>query len=62
MVHFLRRSQTAHRNQLPGKEAVCKTLIKVYPILAWSDDMMEHYLQRNAIAIDSDCYDPTKGE
>ena len=58
----LRKSQTSHRNQLAERETVSATLTKVYPLLEWNDNLMEHYLSQNGIAKGPECYDPTKGD
>lgn len=58
----LRRSQTSHRNNLTHREVISPDLTKIYPLLDWTDDMMDRYLKEHGIAKGPECYDPTKGE
>ncbi len=58
----LRREQTAYRaglsyfNQTPGG------LLKVTPLLDWTETDMAAYLDRHELPSEPDYYDPTKGE
>lgn len=58
----LRRCQTAHRSKLRQTDVISAQLTKIYPLLDWSDDMMDRYLKEHGIAKGPHCYDPTKGE
>lgn len=57
----LRRFQTKHRSELPGREVIEPGLVKSYPMLEWSADCVDYYRQKHALPLGPDVFDPTKG-
>jgi len=58
----VKRYQSAHRDSLPVFKQTDNSLLKVSPMLNWSESDVEHYRQFFALPKGPSCYDPTKGE
>lgn len=56
----LRRSQTEHRSTHNHFNVSPANIVKVCPLLHWSDDDMEAYLDRHGLPGGHDYHDPTK--
>lgn len=58
----IRREQTDHRNKQPPFSETSDGVLKVAPLLNWTDDDMEHYLSEQRLPVETDYHDPTKGQ
>lgn len=58
----VRREQTAHRRTLEPFAEGPGGILKVSPLLEWTEGQMRRYARGRSLPIGPDCYDPTKGE
>ena len=58
----VKRYQTAHRDTLSVFNEAKYSLLKVSPMLNWSEGQVERFLHENKLVVGPSCYDPTKGE
>lgn len=61
-ITSVRRDQTAHRRSLRTFDEGMPGVVKVSPLLDWSEADMQRYADTHALSIGPECYDPTKGE
>ena len=58
----LRREGSAHRAALETFSNGAPGVVKVAPLLDWSEADVLRYASEHELPIGPDCYDPTKGE
>ena len=61
-ISSVRRDQTAHRSALRPFEDGLPGVLKVSPLLDWSESDLQRYVQTHDLPVGPECYDPTKGE
>lgn len=58
----VRRYQTAHRQSLSKFDSTNDERLKVSPLLNWTQEHIDQYIEDNDLIVGPECYDPTKGE
>ncbi len=61
-ISSVRRDQTAYRSALRPFEDGLSGILKVSPLLEWSESDMQRYAHTHDLPVGPECYDPTKGE
>ena len=61
-ISSVRREQTTHRRALRAFDEGLPGIVKISPLLEWSEEDLERYAHEHELPVGPDCYDPTKGE